>query len=195
MTAGVAAPDALPGCGPEPRSTTLAPAGGATSTSESGTGAVRDVGDGELEHRRAAALRVDRRPQRYAVRRRPRRARRSRAARRRASARPRRCRRAVRRRRSAARPRAPSARPRLGEERVDVGERRRLPVGLARGTRRARREIGPVDGVRGGVVDGDRLVVPDDLDVAASDWSSIRPWPSFVSQSRPEAPDISAEPA
>src|SRR5207248_8646333 len=29
----------------------------------------------------------------------------------------------------------------------------------------------------------------------ASDWSSRRPRPSFVSQSRPDAPDISADPA
>ena len=52
----------------EPRSTTFAPAGGATSTSPDGDGAVGDVRDGELEHGRGAALRVDADTERHALR-------------------------------------------------------------------------------------------------------------------------------
>ena len=83
----------------------------------------------------------------------------------------------------------------LGEHLVDLGERRRrspgrVPVGRVarregrRGRRCSRRRR------RREIVVGFQTIWTS----PASDWSSIRPRPSFVSQSRPEAPDISAEP-
>ena len=131
-----------------------------------GDGAVGDVGDGELEHRRDA--RPARRCRHAAASRdrHPRRARRSRAGRRRASARRRRCRPAGRRRRSGRRVESAQCTPSSARNlsiSASAGALARVGVDGSIGTGR---KIGAVDGVRRGVVDRDRLRVPDDLDVA-----------------------------
>ena len=152
------------GCGPVPRSTTFAPAGGEMSTSEDATAPYEmsvtassstgellpcaSIADPERHALHGVPGELDRPEQAAVVLRRDRNAVGGLPA-------------DVRRRRIGHRPVCAE----LGEELVDVREcgHGAAAGGLGRGVGR---KIGAIDRVRRGVVDRDRLLIPEDLDVA-----------------------------